>query len=105
MDNYTVNKIYFTVQNPKLFVEQYDSYFNDLSEVYATNTYSHNDVNYYNIKMDFAIGSLTEKKFNILMDNFNTNHNLKNEVSRATYKYKNNSNEKCYKWINTKIAR
>ena len=39
------------------------------------------------------------------MDNFNTNHNLKNEVSRATYKYKNNSNEKCYKWINTKIAR
>ena len=98
-NDYTINKIYFTIENIKEFTAKYDNYFLKLDETYQTSTYSYKEIHYYNIQLDFQVNMLSQKKFNKIMDTFCDSF-PKNPVKRASYKYKDKNDEIVHKWIN-----
>ena len=99
---YTISKIYFTIEDIKDFTSKYDKYFLKLDQVYATSTYTYKDVDYYNIQLNFEVNILSEKKFNHIMDTF-CEFNTKSPIERATYKYKKLNDEVVHKWTNRNL--
>ena len=101
-NNYSTNKIYFTIANIKDFTSKYDNYFLKLDEVYQTGTYTYKNIHYYNIQLNFAVNVLSERKFNDIMDSF-CKFNTKSPIERATYKYIKKNEEIVYKFTNENL--
>ena len=101
-NNYSTNKIYFTIPDIKDFTAKYDNYFLKLDEVYQTSTYSYKEVHYYNIQLNFEVNVLSERKFNDIMNNF-CEFNTKLPIERATYKYIKKNEEVVHKWTNKNL--
>jgi len=85
--SYTINKIYFKIQNENEFLKLNDEYFNTLSCVYKTSTFLYEDVLYYNIQLDFVEGRLNQIELNRILDNFNE-YNRGPIIKKAFYKFK-----------------
>ena len=85
--SYTINKIYFKIQNENEFLKLNDEYFNTLSCVYKTSTFLYEDVLYYNIQLDFEEGQLNQIDFNRIIDHFNE-YNKGPIIKKAFYKFK-----------------
>jgi len=97
---YTVNKIYFQIQDKDDFLILNDEYFNSLSCVYKTSTFLYEDVLYYNIQIDFVEGKLNQIDFNRILDHFNK-YNKGTIIKKAFYKFKKNKEDLklSYKYI------
>jgi len=96
---YTINKIYFPLEESEKFIKNCDKYFNSLPIVYKTSTFEYEDITYYNIQLDFKTGKLPQESFNNIMDNFNKHHK-KEIISKSFYKYKKKDEDLrlCYKY-------
>ena len=88
--SYTINKIYFEIENEDEFLENNDEYFNTLSCVYKTSTFVYEDTLYCNIQLDFVEGKLNQIDFNRILDHFNE-YNKGSIIKRAFYKFKKNN--------------
>ena len=65
---FKVAKIYFIVDNPKEFDEEYKSTIKDIvPDVYKTASYNFNNKNFYNIYLDYKSDMLSNKEFNNYM--------------------------------------
>ena len=87
--SYTVNKIYFAIDDKDQFLKDNDEYFTSLSCVYKTSTFLYEDVLYYNLQLDFVEGKLSQLDFNNIMKNFNE-YNKGSIIKKAFYKFKSN---------------
>tara|TARA_B110000261_G_C13034602_1_gene337711 strand:- start:543 stop:866 length:324 start_codon:yes stop_codon:yes gene_type:complete len=83
---YTVNKIYFIVDDASDFIEKNKKYLMDTGLVYDVKTYDYNDKSYINIILNFTIGKLNQEALYTFMNSFIIDNNIKN-VRKATYKY------------------
>jgi len=98
--NYTINKIYFAIDDKDQFLEDNDEYLNTLSCVYKTSTFIYEDVLYYNIQLDFTQGRLPQEDFNNIIENFNK-CNQGGVVSKAFYKFQKNKEDLKLTYKNT----
>ena len=98
--SYTVNKIYFAIDDKDQFLKDNDEYFTSLSCVYKTSTFLYEDVLYYNLQLDFVEGKLSQLDFNNIMKNFNQ-YNKGTTIQKAFYKYKKNNDDlkMIYKYV------
>jgi len=98
--SYTINKIYFPIEDKDQFLKDNDEYFTSLSCVYKSSTFIYEDILYYNLQLDFVEGKLSQFDFNNIMKNFNE-YNKGSIIKKAFYKYKKNNDDLrlCYKYI------
>jgi len=98
--SYTVNKIYFAIDDKDQFLKDNDEYFTSLSCVYKTSTFLYEDVLYYNLQLDFVEGKLSQLDFNNIMKIFNQ-YNKGTTIQKAFYKYKKNNDDlkMIYKYV------
>jgi hypothetical protein len=95
---YTTNKIYFRIlKKPEEFKKKYDTYFNNLDNVYSVGTFRYNDYDFYNIQLDFNNGKMSQNEFDQFMNDFKNvcDDGFKN----AYYKYSSNGDECKYSYI------
>ena len=72
IQKFKVAKIYFIVDNPKEFDEEYKSTIKDIvPDVYKTASYNFNNKNFYNIYLDYKSDMLSNKEFNNYMEDLN----------------------------------
>tara|TARA_B110000259_G_C13817528_1_gene323349 strand:+ start:200 stop:511 length:312 start_codon:yes stop_codon:yes gene_type:complete len=86
MAKYTVNKVYFTMEEPNEFIEKNKKYLMDTGSVYDVKTYNYNNVDYINIIFNFSMGKLNQEALYIFMNAFINDNKIKN-IKKATYKY------------------
>lgn len=86
MAKYTVNKVYFTMEEPNEFIEKNKKYLMDTGSVYDVKTYQYNNVDYINIIFNFSMGKLNQEALYIFMNAFISDNKIKN-IKKATYKY------------------
>ena len=98
--SYTVNKIYFPIDDKDQFLKDNDEYFTSLSCVYKTSTFLYEDVLYYNLQLDFVEGKLSQSDSNNIMKIFNK-FNKGQIIQKAFYKYKKNNDDlkMTYKYV------
>ena len=72
IQKFKVAKIYFIVDNPKEFDEEYKSTIKDIvPDVYKTASYNFYNKNFYNIYLDYKSDMLSNKEFNNYMKDLN----------------------------------
>jgi hypothetical protein len=97
---YTTSKIYFVVKDIEVFKTKYDTYFNELEEVYKTGNHTYEGKYFYNIQLDFKKGMLNQSDFNNIMNEFIKDVGQKADIKSAYYKYKNNDSDVKLYWKN-----
>ena len=98
--SYTINKIYFPIEDKDEFLKLNDEYFTSLSCVYKTSTFIYEDTLYYNIQLDFCEGKLNQLDFNNIMKNFNE-YNKGPTIKKSFYKFKKSNEDlkMTYKYV------
>lgn len=84
---YTTNKIYFIVSNGDEFIKKYKEYLMNTEIVYDVKTFNFAEKDFINITLDFKNGRLSQKQFNLFMNTFIMDNNVK-KLNKAWYKFK-----------------
>ena len=85
IQKFKVAKIYFIVDNPKEFDEEYKSTILDIvPDVYKTTNYTFNNKNFYNILLDLKSDMLSHKEFNNYMKDLNS---AGLDIQKSWYKF------------------